>query len=103
MTNWSGICDCHYRKKNNLLGLSDLAGAAIIREVHVYGQSLEVGSDQEGAAQHIGLGTRLIEEAESVSKMHGFARLAVISAVGTRAYYAARGFDMGELYMVKPL
>lgn len=90
-------------KKNNLLGLSDLAGAAIIREVHVYGQSLEVGSDQEGAAQHIGLGTRLIEEAESVSKMHGFARLAVISAVGTRAYYAARGFDMGELYMVKPL
>lgn len=90
-------------KRINMLGLPDLAGAAIIREVHVYGQSLEVGSELEGAAQHIGLGSRLITEAEIISREHGFSRLAVISAVGTRAYYAARGFNMGELYMIKAI
>ena len=48
-------------------GLPDLAGAAIIREVHVYGQSLMVGTEQAGAAQHIGLGTRLIHQAEQIA------------------------------------
>ena len=38
----------------------DLQNAAIIREVHIYGQSLEVGDQQEGAAQHSGLGKALI-------------------------------------------
>jgi len=34
--------------------MTDLTGAALIREVHIYGQSLPVGGEQEGAAQHIG-------------------------------------------------
>ncbi len=84
-------------------GLNDLHGAAIIREVHVYGQSLEVGETETGAAQHIGLGTRLIEHAEGIARQRGYARMAVIAAVGTRRYYAARGFEMGESYMVKQL
>jgi len=84
-------------------GLKDLDGAALIREVHVYGQSVEVGDSKEGAAQHIGLGTRLLARAEEVAKERGFAKLAVISAVGTRDYYARRGFEMGEYYMVKQL
>lgn len=85
------------------VNLPDLEGAALIREVHVYGQSLPVGSDQVGAAQHIGLGTHLIQEAEKVAREHGFRRLAVIAAVGTRPYYRARRFEMGELYMVKSI
>ena len=64
--------------------LEDLAGAALIREVHVYGQSLPVGAEKEGAAQHSGLGTQLLEKAEKVARQHGFRRMAVISAVGTR-------------------
>ncbi len=84
-------------------GLNDLSGAAIIREVHVYGQSLEVGDNKDGAAQHIGLGTTLIENAERVARENGFNKLAVIAAVGTRRYYAGRGFSMGEYYMVKDL
>ena len=83
--------------------LNDLDGAAIIREVHIYGQSLEIGDSKEGAAQHIGLGTSLIEEAEKLAQVNGYGRLAVISAVGTRRYYAGRGFEMGDLYMVKNL
>lgn len=81
----------------------DLAGAAIIREVHVYGPSLPVGEDAPGAAQHIGLGTRLLREAERIAREAGFRRLAVIAAVGTRRYYLARGFRRGRYYLVKPL
>jgi elongator complex protein 3 len=84
-------------------GLDDLSGAALIREVHVYGQSLPVGSEKKGAAQHAGLGTRLLEQAESVARVNGFGRLAVISAVGTREYYLERGFERGELFLVKDL
>ena len=84
-------------------GLDDLTGAAIIREVHVFGQALAVGVEQSGAAQHAGLGTELLLRAEYIAKQHGFKRLAVISAVGTRAYYLERGFERGELYLVKNL
>ena len=83
--------------------IADLKQAAIIREVHVYGQSLEVGSGQAGAAQHIGLGSQLLREAERIAREHKFRGLAVISAVGTRNYYADRGFKLGELYMRKSL
>jgi elongator complex protein 3 len=84
-------------------GLADLADAALIREVHVYGQSLPVGAEQGGAAQHIGLGTKLLAEAERIARAAGFKRMAVISAIGTRKYYLDRGFERGELYLVKTL
>jgi elongator complex protein 3 len=84
-------------------GMPDLDGAALIREVHVYGQSLPVGAEKQGAAQHTGLGTRLLEKAESVARASGFKRMAVISAVGTRGYYLERGFERGELYLTKSL
>jgi len=83
--------------------INDLNSAALIREVHVYGQSLAVGAEKDGAAQHVGLGTRLLEEAERIAKENGFERMAVISAVGTRGYYLGRGFERGEYYLVKKL
>jgi elongator complex protein 3 len=81
--------------------LIDLGDAALIREVHVYGESLPVGAEKQGATQHAGLGTRLLQQAEVIAKEKGFSRLAVISAVGTRQYYLERGFKRGELYLVK--
>ncbi len=84
-------------------GLPDLEGAAIIREVHVYGQSLPVGAEASGAAQHAGLGSRLIRKAERIAQANGFARLAVIAAVGTRRYYLKRGFKRGDRYLIKDL
>jgi elongator complex protein 3 len=83
--------------------IDDLAGAAIIREVHVYGQSLKVGEAKRGAAQHIGLGTQLIEEAEALARSQGYAAMAVIAAIGTRDYYRARGYLDSQYYLVKPL
>ncbi len=81
--------------------LPDLEGAALIREIHVYGQSLPVGVERSGAAQHAGLGTHLLEEAETIARQNGYKRLAVIAAVGTRQYYLARGFERGGSYLVK--
>jgi elongator complex protein 3 len=83
--------------------IPELRGAALIREVHVFGQALEVGSEQSGAAQHSGLGTRLIEKAAEIAATNGYDKLAVISAVGTRLYYEKRGFTRGALYMLRGL
>jgi len=84
-------------------GLPDLEGAAIIRELHVFGQSLAVGEDSTGSAQHTGLGTRLLKHADELARQNGFERLAVIAAVGTRPYYLERGFSRGNNYLVKTL
>ena len=81
--------------------LDEIAGAAMLREVHVYGPALEIGVESEGQAQHAGLGTRLIERAAEIAREAGFKRLAVIAATGTRDYYRARGFELGELYMTR--
>jgi elongator complex protein 3 len=81
----------------------ELAGAAMIREVHVYGQSLEIGELAPGMAQHLGLGKQLIERAVEIARERGYQKLAVISAIGTRAYYRKRGFTDGELYQFRAL
>ncbi|MBL8046383.1 MAG: tRNA uridine(34) 5-carboxymethylaminomethyl modification radical SAM/GNAT enzyme Elp3 [Anaerolineales bacterium] len=86
-----------------LTGLPELQGAALIREVHVYGPVVRLGESAEGEAQHLGLGAQLIQEAERRAQAVGYARLAVISAVGTRNYYRKHGFEVRGLYMVKKL
>lgn len=83
--------------------MPEIAGAAMLREVHVYGPALSIGSDSVGEAQHSGLGRQLIEEAKQRSRLAGFDRLAVISAIGTRRYYEAQDFERGDLYMVASL
>ncbi|WP_119072599.1 elongator complex protein 3 [Aggregatilinea lenta] len=83
--------------------MDELDGAAMIREVHVYGQSLVPGEESPGKAQHAGLGTRLLDRAAEIAAGQGYARLAVISAVGTRGYYRGRGFADGHLYQFRAL
>jgi elongator complex protein 3 len=85
------------------MGLCELQGSALIRELHVYGASLALGQAPLGDAQHRGYGTRLIAEAAQLAAAQGFRDLAVISAIGTRPYYRARGFCDGELYQHLPL
>ncbi len=81
----------------------ELADAAMIREVHVYGQAVDIGETSTGRAQHAGLGTRLIERAVEIARERGYSRLAVISAVGTRGYYRKRGFVDGQLYQLREI
>lgn len=81
----------------------ELTNSSIIREVHVYGQSLEIGSQKLGKAQHMGLGTKLIQKAEKISKDKGYGKISVISSIGTRRYYERFGYVLGNLYQTKDL
>jgi elongator complex protein 3 len=83
--------------------IPELKNAALIREVHIYGQSLAVGGEIDGAAQHSGLGTYLLVRAETLAKEKGYSRIVVISAIGTRIYYQKRGYRLSGLYMTKEL
>jgi len=83
--------------------LAEIADSAMIREVHVYGPALAIGKESAGQAQHVGIGTQLINAARQLSKEAGFSQISVIAATGTRAYYAERGFTQGELYMTGQL
>ncbi|MCH2173139.1 tRNA uridine(34) 5-carboxymethylaminomethyl modification radical SAM/GNAT enzyme Elp3 [Myxococcota bacterium] len=78
--------------------IDELRDSALVREVHVYGASLEVGRRSGGASQHIGLGRRLMERAVEHARDAGYRDLAVISSVGTREYYRRLGFVDGTLY-----
>ncbi len=80
--------------------IAELAGCAVVRELHVYGPALALGARREGTAQHAGLGTHLLNKARHIAHQERFSRLAVIAAVGTRPYYRERGFEQGELYVV---
>lgn len=78
--------------------IEELEDSALIREVHVYGKAVGLGKKDSGKAQHLGLGTQLLLAAQRHAAEAGFAKLAVISAVGTREYYRKRGFSDGQLY-----
>ena len=77
---------------------SELDGCAMIREVHVYGNVVDVGKSELGRSQHLGLGSLLIQKAKEMTQNAGYQKLAVISAIGTRDYYAKRGFELNQLY-----
>ena len=77
-------------------------GEAMIREVHVYGAVAALGHASTGA-QHSGLGRKLVARACDIAREAGYERINVISAVGTREYYASLGFKQHSLYQQKEL
>ena len=78
------------------------AGEAMIREVHVYGRVAGLHQGGENA-QHRGLGRMLIERACDIARENGYTAINVISAIGTRGYYRARGFADNGLYQQRSL
>ncbi|GBG25517.1 Elongator complex protein 3 [Hondaea fermentalgiana] len=84
---------------------SELDGAALVRELHVYGQLIPTEQSKRTHAQHTGIGTRLMAEAEKIAQRHWYRRVAVISGVGVRDYYRKLGYELqgeGE-FMMKEL
>lgn len=83
-----------------------LEKAAIIREVHAYGQQLPLGQKDDSATQHHGLGQKLIAQAEKIVR-HEFGgqieKMAITAGVGTREYYQRLGYQLEDYYMIKPL
>ncbi len=81
--------------------IKELNNCALIREVHVYGRSLGVGSDGK-STQHKGVGQTLVRTAEIIAAQHGYTKTAVIAGVGTREYYKNKcGYHLGNTYMLK--
>ena len=93
--------------RNELKGEDNSDTAAIVRELHVYGQMLNVGDKKQQidiSYQHQGYGFRLMQEAERIAKDEfKVKRLSVISAVGTREYYRRMGYALNGPYVSKVL
>lgn len=93
-----------YEENKDKLRLNVLKNVhAMIRELHVYGAVVGLDEEGEGAGQHVGLGSRLIDEAVKLvrkqCKDYGNGRrLGVIASVGTREYYRKYGFKIEETY-----
>jgi elongator complex protein 3 len=71
---------------------NELDGAAVVRELHVYGSQVGVGelAGDDGLVeehQHQGYGTQLLQKAEALASDAGYGKLAVLSGIGVREYY----------------
>ena len=77
-----------------------LKNNALIRELHVYGYNTSVGSDAK-ASQHCGIGTKLLEEAESIAYSNNYSGIVVISGEGVKQYYTKKGYIEKDTFMYK--
>jgi elongator complex protein 3 len=78
--------------------------SAVVRELHVYGPLVPVGTHKARAWQHKGFGSILLKEAEHVaSEDYDLKKLLVISALGTKRYYARFGYERDGVYVSKTL
>ena len=84
----------------------EIAGqdAAILRELHVFGQTVPVGDRIAGAFQHKGYGSKLLAEAERISREeYDRTKMLVISALGTKAYYSRFSYTRDGPYVSKSI
>lgn len=83
--------------------IREIKDCALIREVHVYGQSVNVGGSGI-SGQHRGYGRLLVKTAEEISKQHKLGKVAIISGVGAREFYKNKcGYYLDGNYMVKSI
>jgi elongator complex protein 3 len=81
-----------------------LRNAALIREVHTYGKLTEINKTAKDSPQHIGLGKKLMLEAEKISKKEfNLNKIVVISGIGVRGYYKKLGYRQMDTYMIKDI
>lgn len=91
-----------FNHQPNLELFPELQDAALVRELHVYGQMTQVGSDSN-QSQHRGFGRQLMEHAEQLARQQGYKKIAVISGIGVREYYRKLGYELIGTYMIKTL
>ncbi len=83
--------------------MPEIHHAAFVRELHVYGDLVKIGKQNELATQHKGYGKRLMAKAEELARSHNQKKMAVISGVGVRGYYRKIGYRKVGTYMIKSL
>lgn len=81
--------------------------SAVVRELHVLGQVVDVGNNNDfniNSSQHRGYGSSLLGIAEKIVKNEfGLDSLSIISAIGTRQYYKKLGYEENGPYVSKEL
>jgi len=83
---------------------TELEGAALVRELHVYGSMVAPGEDAgELQWQHRGYGEELLSRAEETAQDAGYKKIAVTSGIGVRDYYRKFGYELEGPYMMKRL
>jgi len=92
---------CRLRFPSESLRKEIIPYSALIRELHVYGSAVKIGS--KGKVQHRGFGKRLLAEAELIARKEGKKKMVIISGVGVREYYRKKGYRREGPYMVKKL
>jgi len=99
------ICHSEFISESPLYKeLPELKNAALIRELHTYGQLIPLG--KSGKVQHSGLGKKLMREAEKILKQvqdDNIKKIAIISGIGVRQYYQKLGYELEGTYMVKKI
>lgn len=93
---------CRLRSQKDSI-LPELKNVALIRELHTYGQMVPLETREKTAIQHLGLGKKLMIEAEKIARQNGFEKIAVIAGIGVREYYRRLGYRLAGTYMVKNL
>lgn len=98
-----GFLRLRFNDNNNYVYFDELLNAALIRELHVYGQTVSVNdkTQKDTSSQHKGFGTKLLNMAFKISKENGYNKIAVISGVGVRNYYRKFGFTDEPHFLVK--
>ena len=79
-----------------------LNNSGLIRELHVYGFNTKVGESAK-ASQHRGIGSKLLQTAEDITKQHNLNSIVVISGEGVKEYYKKKGYYEIDTYMKKEL
>ena len=82
----------------------ELCDAALVRELHVYGSMVPMGTSAgETQWQHRGYGEELLAQAEETAKVAGYKKIVVTSGIGVRDYYRKFGYEREGPYMTKRL
>lgn len=93
--------------------ITELDGAALIRELHVFWDQIPVGvpsissqkyhENSTVAGQHMWMGKQMLAKCEEIIKewYPTVKKIAVISWIGARQYYRSRGYTLSSEYMVK--
>jgi elongator complex protein 3 len=95
---------CRLRFPSQSLRKEITTDSALIRELHVYGAAVKIGSKGTGkSGQHKGFGKQLLRAAENIASKTGKKKMIIISGVGARDYYRKLGYKKEGPYMIKAL
>ncbi|MEM3063672.1 MAG: GNAT family N-acetyltransferase, partial [Nitrososphaerota archaeon] len=84
----------------------ELENSTIVREIHVYGSMVPVGEKlkNKDTWQHLGFGSKLLNEAERISKENFDAKkIVVISGIGVKEYFLRKGYIKDGPYVSRKI